>query len=247
MWLLSHRRSGIPMTDEAMLSYDLYAPTYPIMKYVLLRVSHSQTSARGMLSGIFSTLLFALFIMMGNSAELRGQNAGSMFYSGDLNSSAAEPMTFREDSGTWLTTLQADAGDPNSGFLFRDSDSDFENLWSAGSAISFSTPQVALWQGAETQISVTNGRHYTFVLSDVDVDTDGTLIVHETSAAPVSIISVEDLSSRAVAPGQQAAVDVTLSAAPSTEEKVYIVYTSDNFATRSAVEVMGFGAPQALR
>lgn len=62
-------------------------------------------------------------------------------------------------------------------------------------------------------------------------------IFMETTNAPVSITNVSQTPSTPVLPATPVAVTVTASAAPSPEEIVYVRYTTNNFATSTAVAV----------
>lgn len=78
--------------------------------------------------------------------------------------------------------------------------------------------------------AVTIGNYYTFVIQGLDYS-DRTAIVMETSASPIEISS----SSVNTVTNDSIFVDITLSASKSSEEKIYLRYSTDNFSTSKHV------------
>lgn len=163
-----------------------------------------------------------------------------MFYSGDLNSFGGAAMTFNSTTNMWLVTIEASADDASSNFLFRDSDVNFNNKWSRGESVSFGAIETAFWQGGDTRISVTAGKRYTFALTNVSNNNNGSLIVHETDNFPQSFASLSH-TSMPVSPGQDLVVTVNLNGSKSPQERVFIRYTKDAFASSFVVEATGSG------
>jgi len=98
--------------------------------------------------------------------------------------------------------------------------------------------------GADNSITITNGKWYTMNWRNQGYINTSAIFM-ETSAQPVTINSVTDLSASVIAPGQAPSLTVALSANPSSEEKIFVVYTTDGFSTRTALEVTGFTSGSA--
>ena len=160
-----------------------------------------------------------------------------MYYSGEFNSFGAESMTFISGPDHWIVTIEASSSDSESNFLFRDSNANFNNKWSRGTAISFGAEETAFWQGGDTQINATSGKFYTFILTNVNTSSNGTLTVQETSATPVDISS----SSVSSVTDSSFTVSITISSSLSAEERLYVRYTTDGFSTSKHVRATGSG------
>ena len=167
------------------------------------------------------------------------QNVTNIFYSGDLNSFGAAGLTY--EYNRWQVTLQASSDDSDSFFLFRDSNSNFNNKWSRGDFVSFGSLDTAFWQGGDTRISVTNSLYYTFTLSNVNYSTNGQLIVQETTGAPVGFDSgsatVQTPSNNITGSTPVTVFRTLVATAPNPELRVFIRYSTDGFTTSNVVEM----------
>lgn len=108
----------------------------------------------------------------------------------------------------------------------------FQNKW-AGVTVSMNTLQDYTFNsGADNSITVVNGKWYTMNWQDQGYAASKAIFM-ETSAAPVSIATV----STPVAPTENTAVtiNITTSASPCAEEKIYLRYTTDAWVTSTAV------------
>lgn len=167
------------------------------------------------------------------------QNVTNIFYSGDLNSFGAAGLTY--EYNRWQVTLQASSDDSDSFFLFRDSNSNFNNKWSRGDFVSFGSLDTAFWQGGDTRISVTNSLYYTFTLSNVNYNNNGQLIVQETTGAPVGFDSgsatVQTPSNNITGSTPVTVFGTLVATAPNPELRVFIRYSTDGFTTSNVVEM----------
>jgi hypothetical protein len=108
----------------------------------------------------------------------------------------------------------------------------FQNKW-AGVTVAMNTLQDYTFNsGADNSITVVNGKWYTMNWQDQGYAASKAVFM-ETSAAPVSIATVSTPS----APSENAPVtiNITTSAAPCAEEKIYLRYTTDSWATSATV------------
>ena len=93
--------------------------------------------------------------------------------------------------------------------------------------------------GASGTLSpITNSRYYTFNIQNVSSGTNAYMGVMETNAAPVDILSVSQYPGvNGISPFTAVQLTISTSAAPS--ERVFVRYTTDNFAS-SALEEFSF-------
>jgi hypothetical protein len=147
-----------------------------------------------------------------------------------------------DDQRRYHTTFQSGSGGVGSGtgewlFTSGPSGSPWNNKWCA-TTVTMNTIQAYTYQGASNNsITITSGKYYTVNLKDNGYgNTEG--IFMETSGSPVSIASVVDNNKGA---GVNDTVTVTLSGTPSTEEKVFVRYTTDSWSTHKFVLATGSG------
>jgi hypothetical protein len=83
---------------------------------------------------------------------------------------------------------------------------------------------------------------YTIVFKDIGLATTDVSLM-ETSAEPVSISSSTRTTASGVnpAPDQDVVISVSTSAVKSAEERVYLIYTTNNWASRAYRELTDFG------
>ena len=124
-------------------------------------------------------------------------------------------------------------------FLFTSGSSSnyFSNKW-GGTTVAMNTVQsYSFGAGTNNSITLTNGMWYTVNFADSGYKSTNAVFM-ETSAQPVTITNVSDNYSGA---GNDVLVNITLSGAKSTEEHVFIRYTTDGWATSSFIEATGSG------
>jgi len=141
----------------------------------------------------------------------------------------------------WQTILKAAAtgGDVVGGtyewlFTSGSSGNPWGNKW-GGVTVTMNSLQAYTKEGSNNSITIIDGKWYTMNWKDNGYsNTDAIFMV--TSAAPVSFVSVTQTPlATDVFPGQPVNVNITSSATPSSEEKVYVRYSTDDFATSSVV------------
>lgn len=160
--------------------------------------------------------------------------------------------------GQWATTIQVPGGDASpvnmtggggAGFLFISGPSGnrFQNKWDFNfigqAALDAVNSFTAYNSGVDMGLNMSTSGYYTFVFNDVFYTlTNSKFYVGYTSSAPVDIVSVMSTPNS----GGTATINVTTSAAPSPEEKVYVRYTTGaNFSgagSSSLVQVSMVGA-----
>ncbi|NVO20032.1 MAG: DUF5018 domain-containing protein [Bacteroidetes bacterium] len=144
-------------------------------------------------------------------------------------------------SGTsrWQTifSVAATGGDFTAGtyswlFTSGPSANAFANKW-ANVNVTMNTVQTYVKEGStNNSITLVNGKWYTMNWKDNGyANTEG--IFMETSAQPVTLSSLSVPSG--ILQGQTATITLTTAASPSTEEKFYLRYSIDNWATSSVV------------
>jgi hypothetical protein len=136
----------------------------------------------------------------------------------------------------WQSTFQA-SSTGTFGFLFTSGGGNpWGNKW-ADVNVAFNTYQSYNYQGgANNSISLTNGRHYTFNWRDAGYANTHAVFM-ETDNAPVNISSISQspLASN-VTPADPVVVTVNTSASLSSQEKVYIRYSTNSFTSSTLVE-----------
>ncbi len=148
--------------------------------------------------------------------------------------------------GNYTTTFQSDfTGNRQFKFASGGSGSPWQNEWRNGTFTLNSFSNVGVnYLGTpnnNNQVNgLTNGRFYTVNFENKSgiYGTQFTrAIFMETTNAPVNITNVTQSPASPVLPSTPVAVTVTTSAAPSSQEIVYVRYSSDNFTTSTAVAV----------
>ncbi|MCX6305089.1 MAG: T9SS type A sorting domain-containing protein [Bacteroidetes bacterium] len=145
----------------------------------------------------------------------------------------------------WQTTIAvaATGGDLTAGtyeWLFTSGSTSnyYQNKWAAVT-VTMNTLQLYTKEGAtNNSITMANGKWYTMNYEDLGY-ADTRAIFMETSGVPVSISTVSVPSG--VLPAAAAPVTVTVSAAPSMEEIIYVRYTVDGWVTSVAIPVTMIG------
>lgn len=149
----------------------------------------------------------------------------------------------------WQTvfSVAASGGDVVGGsyewlFTSGPSGSPWGNKW-AGVTVTTNTVQnYSHNTGANNTISVTNGKWYTMNWKDSGY-TGTSAIFMETSAAPVSINSVaQNPIDGDVTANEAVTITVTTSAAPASDEKLFVLYTLNNWSSHAVVELTFTGS-----
>jgi hypothetical protein len=143
----------------------------------------------------------------------------------------------------YSTTFQAT--NTTNGFKFTSgpSGNPYGNAW-GNPTVAMNTLQTYNVGGGNANATLVNGKWYTVNFKDNGyLDTEA--IFMETTSAPITISSVAQLPiAGSVNPSDIVAVTASLSAAPSTEEKVYLRYSIDGFTT-STIVAMTVGGTSA--
>ena len=162
---------------------------------------------------------------------LLAANQSNMYYRGDMNGFGTTSLSFR-DLGTdsWMVTILSDGDDNPSDFKI-DNETDWAGSdWSVGGSISFGS--YLTWynpNGGNGYINETNGKYYSITISDV-VSGNAAGFVQETSGSPITISSVSDNSGDGV-PNTTITVSIALSGSKSSEENIYVRYSTDSFSS----------------
>jgi autotransporter-associated beta strand protein len=135
----------------------------------------------------------------------------------------------------WHVTISASTDNADSQFKFGRDDYWPDN-WGAGSSADKNTSIGTLSSnGGNLHVAQVHGKQYTFRMDT----SHSTYAVMETSNDPVTISAVSDNSPARYC--QSVTVTISLSASTSAEETVYVVYTTDNWASRTLVAASGTG------
>ena len=164
------------------------------------------------------------------------QNQSNMYFSGEMNSWGATTMTMNDlGIDTWQVTVQSDGDDGSSEFKLRNSNSNYDQNWSRGDAITIGSKTTFYNpNGGNSRFSESNGKFYTFIIKDVANSNNSEGYIFEFSQAPVSISSVT--SSGNALPSTAKSITIGLSGTPDNNERVYVRYTTDNWSSSAIVE-----------
>ncbi len=142
----------------------------------------------------------------------------------------------------WQTTFEftGTTGTQNFKFASGGSGTPWANQWAQVTSISLNTITSVPWTTdggvGNNSIDVTNGNWYTVNWEDNGYATTD-FIFMETSAEPITISSVSFTASKS----DSITVSITLSGSKSSEERIYVRYSSDSFSTSSHVQATGSG------
>ncbi len=191
----------------------------------------------------FLTLLLIVTFTI-STINLFAQAQTNMYFSGDMNSWGGTAMSYRSlGTPNWIVTIQSSTNRSSSGFKFRNSSTDWDNLWGRGDAVSKNTNTTWYSGGGNGTFNEISGKYYSFTWKDVTNGTNSYGYVMETSAAPVTISSVtQSPAADDVSDNDAVTVTVTTSAAPCAEEHIYVRYSSDNWSSSSFAEVSFSGS-----
>ena len=177
------------------------------------------------------------------------QSQTNMYVVGDMTgwgSGQGALMTYRSmNPNNWIVTYLATSNNSGSVFKFANSNNGAYNQapdrWSNNNLITFGIRN-DFWTNttdATLRLSATSGKYYTFIWKDVanSVNSEGTVM--ETSASPVSINSVNRTPTNP-AHNLDVIITIVLSANKCSEEKFYVRYTTDSWATSSLSSEFSF-------
>jgi hypothetical protein len=199
------------------------------------------------------SLLVTALLGLPGGVSLRAQDVSELNYRGQFNGFGSTAMTYDAGGDLWRVTVQQ----ANSGSAFKLAHSSWTYEWTTGGAVTLATKATAFTGGSDSTFSEQSGRYYTFTIYDVPSGNNSALMIQETANAPVGItreageeqqfgnagpyyMDPSDPNGYTENRGVNS-VPITLTAAPSTGEKVYVRYTIDNFSTSSVVEASGSG------
>lgn len=153
----------------------------------------------------------------------------------------------RIDSGTlrWQTifSVSATSGDLLPGsyeWLFTSGPSTnyYQNKWSAANVVMDSLQAYTKEGAANNTVTLAEGKWYTVNFEDVGY-TSNRAIFMQTSGEPAEITGVSVPAS--VSPNSAAAITVTVGSAPSIEERFFVRYSTDAWATSAVVQAIMTG------
>jgi hypothetical protein len=157
------------------------------------------------------------------------------YLSGEMNNWKGRVMTYNDlTTPTWKATIQSDGTDATSEFKFRDSDENWTNSWGHGTSVTLNAPSKTCYSsGSNGSFSETINLYYTFVFKDITAGSNSDAAIFETTNFPVTIDTVKDNYSGA---GNDVTVTITASGLKSTQEHIFVRYTTDAWATSSFAE-----------
>lgn len=170
---------------------------------------------------VWSLLSFALPVLSTHAEFVRGEINGwsnTHFMTSDA--------TF---GNIWKVTIRATNTISDSEFLFVQNDPSYDPKWSRGTDAVPNT-SVGTGQknaGANLRFGFTNGLHYSFNFAGLAADNERSYVIMVTATNPVTIsaVSAAVSSSTGVVP-----VTVQLSATPGSTEKIWLRFSTNNFA-----------------
>ena len=163
-------------------------------------------------------------------------------YRGEMRGAFNDVVVMTNSISVWRVTMQATNTDSSSEFLFENTS--YANKWARGDIVSLDTPTIAYASGANSLHAQTAGRFYTFGLKDTEIGQNSTLIIMETTNAPISLTSQSN--DAATAGTGPVTAWINLSAAPCDNESVWIRWTTNNFATSIIGLASGAGANRSF-
>jgi len=136
-----------------------------------------------------------------------------------------------------VTTADVPQGDYTFLFTSGPSGNPFGNKWAGANVVMNTLQNYTFNSGADNSISLVNNSYYTVNFEDAGYTANRSIFMI-TSAAPVTIDSVIQLpAGNLIAPGIPVVVKGLLSAAPSSEERFYLRYSNDAFATSNVLQM----------
>lgn len=164
----------------------------------------------------------------------------SIYLTGTMNAWVGDVMMIQEELGThtWKYTYQETVNTAIE-FKYRGNAVDWTHgNWGRGDVVAFGA-RTDWWNDPSNNgtLTATLGKYYTYIFKDVAVGANGEGYVFETTAEPITLDVVSQMPEYALAT-DPVLVTVTASADPSSEEMVYVRYTTDNWSTSSYLPVI---------
>lgn len=144
-----------------------------------------------------------------------------------------DAMTLGADD-VWRVTVQAIGSDHR----FKIAHSNWDYDWTFAGPMPVGQV-VDFFHGTElssTPLDAVGGRYYSFAMENVPQQVTGRVLVQETEQPPVQITTVVH-----VVDGLTSTIPLTISAAPSLGERIYVRYTLDDWETSTFVAASGSG------
>lgn len=161
--------------------------------------------------------------------------AGSVFGSSTQVNGGVTPISVGQRR--WQTTIHIDAtgADTSAGtyswlFTSGPTGNPYANKWAGVNVVMNTIQNYQFNAGADNTITVANGKHYTINWQDQGYQATRAIVM-PTTAAPVSFESVDFFPNTGISSSDDVLVNANLSATPSVEERFYLRYSLDNFAT----------------
>ena len=190
---------------------------------------------------IFFTLLIPSFLFT-QTMYVGGQIDGDWGAMHQMNTETLDAKEY------FYYTIEATSDYTDAKFLFQ-SDS-YYNRWN-GVTTNVDEVRTYIWHdnhGGDDNVidsDVTDGNHYTFRLENNGYS-DSKGLVMETSDAPITISSVNQIGddiegTHYLNSNEDQTINIGISGSKSTEEKIYLRYTTDSWSTDNFVEASGSG------
>ena len=142
----------------------------------------------------------------------------------------------------WTTTFESIGSTGSVNFKFVSGGTDgtgvWHHQWACHGFTLDAVNSVGMCNTSNNTANLTQNKHYTFVFKDNGYATTSVCLM-ETSASPIAISGQTRTTAPGVnpAPTQAVSIEVTLSGTKSAEERVFLVYTTDGWTTRTAIEL----------
>ena len=140
----------------------------------------------------------------------------------------------------WTTTFEytGSTGSVNFKIASGGSGGEWANQWACHGFTLDAVNSVGMCGMSDNTASLTQNNYYTFIFKDNGYATTSVCLM-ETSASPIAISGQTRTTAPGVnpAPTQAVTIEVTLSGTKSAEERVFLVYTTDGWTTRAAIEL----------
>ncbi len=156
--------------------------------------------------------------------------------------------------------LQASATNFNATFLFNNANGNYDPQWTGSNTPHVYRPVDSLLSGQafyyssggwnqNLETSIESGKYYTFIIYGLDPasTSNRNMSILQTTFLPVSINAVTQNPATPVTGGETVDVTLTLSMAKNADEKVFLRYTTDSWATSNFIEITSFdGSHQGI-
>lgn len=148
--------------------------------------------------------------------------------------------------GQYMSRLQVKAtdGDVSAGaykMLFTSGPSTalYQNKWADGALEIHAITGLTLNGAADNDVTLENDYVYTILFEDNGYANSRASMLR-TSQLPVQVLRISGLPTQSVTAGESVSVNVELSGIKSPEEKVYVIYSINDFETEAVIEITEF-------